>query len=167
MQKVLTLTCGHYQKPFSTARIQVCSLRRNNKDERWIVTDFLFSESANWETVREVDLIHNPQNIVAHCHVHHYQKRFTLTQWPTLRCDQKTRPIQSCIVSMSWLFVDALSICISVQPTSKVPTFTLPDKTEFYISLFPAQYLLQLESIETQFLRKGSGQSIHWLVQYL
>ena len=28
-----------------------------------IVTDFLFSESPNWETVREVDLIHNPQNI--------------------------------------------------------------------------------------------------------
>ena len=28
-----------------------------------IVADFLFSESPNWETVREVDLIHNPQNI--------------------------------------------------------------------------------------------------------
>ena len=57
-----------------------------------IVTDFLFSKSANWETVRDVNLIHNRQNI-AHCHVHHSQKGSRSTHWPDIppRCNQKTR----------------------------------------------------------------------------
>ena len=70
---------------------------------------------------------------------------------------------------MSWLFVDALSICISVQH-QRCQRSRFQTRRNFTFSFFwkPGQYLLlEFESIETQFLRKGSGQSIHCLVQYL
>ena len=61
-----------------------------------IVTDFLFSKSANWETVRDVNLIHNPQNIARAAHLlpcSSLLKRFTFNPVTLIypRCNQKTR----------------------------------------------------------------------------
>ena len=73
---------------------------------------------------------------------------------------------------MSWLFVDALSICISALVSNIKGANVHASSRQGGILYFPffrkpAQYLfLELESIQTQFLSKGSGQSIHWLVKY-
>ena len=68
-----------------------------------IVTDFLFSKSANWETVRDVNLIHNAQNIARAAHLLpcssllkkvHVQPSALI--YPP-RCNQKTRRYQAAL----------------------------------------------------------------------
>ena len=77
-----------------------------------IVTDFLFSEQhpIGKQSEKSISSIILKILLAAYCDA---KKDRRLTQLPT-RCNQKTLPIQSCIVSMSCLFVDTPSICISV-----------------------------------------------------
>ena len=77
IQKVFTLICG--QKLMSSKNLSLLFEAKTTKMNDGIVTNFLFSESANWETVREVNLIHNPQNI-ARCTLRRSSFRLRSTQ---------------------------------------------------------------------------------------
>ena len=117
-RKIFVVTCGHHDKELAnTTKVKFCFHRR--KQRRWmidrIVTDFLFSESLNWETVREKSISSKMLKTMQICDISKKSHWINLVHWWPTRCNQKTLPIQSCIVSMSWFFVDGLSTCISLQ----------------------------------------------------
>ena len=118
-RKIFSVTCGHHTMTKNSPTQQKSNFAftgENNEDE-WSIelsqTSCFQSPSIGKQSERS----RSHPKCSKQCRLLTFLKIHWINlvyRWPT-RCNQKTLPIQSCIVSMSCFFVDGLSTCISLQ----------------------------------------------------